>query len=107
MRYSIEKEYVDASRKIDIMSYQSFIKLAGPSNDSVINHTLNLSVNVATTPMANYSGNQTPSHFISGQLSPIPNRPMDMTSKNQFNKLAVQVKINFFILSKHLKKGAI
>jgi len=89
VRYSIEKEYVDASRKIDIMSYQSFIKLAGPTNDSVINHTLNLSVNANTTPIASYSGSQTPAHFISGQLSPIPNRPIDATTKNQFNKLAV------------------
>jgi len=87
IRYSIEKEYVDASRKIDIMSYQSFIKLTG--NESVINATLNLSSN---TPTPHNDGMGTPAHFISGQISPIATKIIpDKTTRN-FQRFGTQVK---------------
>ena len=68
VRYQIEKESVDVSKKIDIMSYQAFAKLVEASGLSHLNRTLNLS---SISPHGDF--NASPEHFnsLSGQISPI------------------------------------
>jgi len=75
VRYSIEKEAVDTTRKINIMSYQLFTKAADTSasmNESYEKKTLNFSTQQSHEAIE--SGNPP---FLTNQISPISKPPLN------------------------------